>query len=392
MNILIVGSGCSSLYLASLISFYKKEIKVDILSNEEIIGKKILVTGNGRCNLGNLSNIEDYDYNNSITKNIVMDFPIDSIISFLFNIGIHVTNINNLVYPYSLSSKNYRENLANFILTNKNITILQNIKFVDYISNNKINVEFNNSKKTYDKIVFATGGVSGNNKNSYEIIGILKKHNYVIIPFKPGLVPIKTKENTASINGKRLKCKVSLFKNNLKIYEENGEILFKKDGLSGIAIFNCSSLINRSDDQKGFMISLDLFPEYDLNKLKQLLIEFNKNNKVSLLNSFFDKEISAFILKTLNISKCSKFNEKEIEFIALNLKNLKFHFDSTYDFKDSQVSIGGISYNNLNLNSLESNLENNVYFIGEILNSDGLCGGYNLMFAFASAYRVLKSL
>ena len=107
MNILIVGSGCSAVYLASLISFYKKEIRVDILSNDDVIGKKILVTGNGRCNLGNLGNIESNEYNNEITKDIVSSFPIENIISFLSNIGIHVTTINNLVYPYSLSSKNY---------------------------------------------------------------------------------------------------------------------------------------------------------------------------------------------------------------------------------------------------------------------------------------------
>ena len=86
------------------------------------------------------------------------------------------------------------------------------------------------------------------------------------------------------------------------------------------------------------------------------------------------------------------YNEKEIKSLAFSLKNLKFHYESTYDFKDSQVSIGGISYSNLNITSLESLLEKNIYFIGEILDSDGLCGGYNLMFAFASAFKVLNSL
>ena len=393
MNILIVGSGCSAVYLASLISFYKKEIKVDILSNDDVIGKKILVTGNGRCNLGNLGNIGINEYNNEITKDIVSSFSIENIISFLSNIGIHVTTINNLVYPYSLSSKNYRELLSAFVLNNKNVKVLKDLKFVDYISkNNEVEVQLNNNIKTYDKIVFATGGISGNNKNSAEIIGILKKHNYVINHFRPGLAPIKTKEKTALVNGKRVKCDISLLKNNKLIYKEHGEVLFKKDGLSGISIFNCSSLINRSSEIADFVISLDLFPDYDLTNLINLLTKFNKSNTNYLLYSFFDKDMSLFILKMIQMNKVSKYNEKEIKSLAFNLKNLKFHYESTYDFKDSQVSIGGISYSNLNITSLESLLEKNIYFIGEILDSDGLCGGYNLMFAFASAFKVLNSL
>ena len=393
MNILIVGSGCSAVYLASLISFYKKEIRVDILSNDDVIGKKILVTGNGRCNLGNLGNIGSNEYNNEITKDIVSSFPIENIISFLSNIGIHVTTINNLVYPYSLSSKNYRELLSAFVLNNKNVKVLKDLKFVDYISkNNEVEVQLNNNIKTYDKIVFATGGISGNNKNSAEIIGILKKHNYVINTFRPGLAPIKTKEKTALVNGKRVKCDISLLKNNKLIYKEHGEVLFKKDGLSGISIFNCSSLINRSSEIADFVISLDLFPDYDLTNLINLLTKFNKSNTNYLLYSFFDKDMSLFILKMIQMNKVSKYNEKEIKSLAFNLKNLKFHYESTYDFKDSQVSIGGISYSNLNITSLESLLEKNIYFIGEILDSDGLCGGYNLMFAFASAFKVLNSL
>lgn len=393
MNILIVGSGCSAVYLASLISFYKKEIKVDILSNDDVIGKKILVTGNGRCNLGNLGNIGSNEYNNEITKDIVSSFSIENIISFLSNIGIHVTTINNLVYPYSLSSKNYRELLSAFVLNNKNVKVLKDLKFVDYISkNNEVEVQLNNNIKTYDKIVFATGGISGNNKNSAEIIGILKKHNYVITPFRPGLAPIKTKEKTALVNGKRVKCDISLLKNNKLIYKEHGEVLFKKDGLSGISIFNCSSLINRSNEIADFVISLDLFPDYDLTNLINLLTKFNKSNTNYLLYSFFDKDMSSFILKMIQMNKVSKYNEKEIKSLAFSLKNLKFHYESTYDFKDSQVSIGGISYSNLNITSLESLLEKNIYFIGEILDSDGLCGGYNLMFAFASAFKVLNSL
>ncbi len=393
MGILIVGSGCSALYLASLISFYKKEIKVDILSNENIIGKKILVTGNGRCNLGNLNKDNKHAYNNKISEEIVNEFSIENIIDFLSLIGIHTTNINELVYPYSLSSKNYRENLANFVLSNKNITVLNDLKIIDYKTiNNKVNVIFDKYKKEYEKVIFATGGISGNNKNSLEIIGILKKHNYNIVPFKPGLTPIKTKENTKLVEGKRIKCKVSLLLNENLIYEEKGEVLFKKDGLSGIAIFNCSSLINREIEHKNFQISLDLFSDLSNQELIELLIKFNKNTMNSLLNSFFDKEISSFIMKLLGFKKSYNYSLEEIKILSKALKDLRFNYLFTYDFKDSQVSIGGISYSNLKNDTLESKLEKNIYFIGEILDTDGLCGGYNLMFAFASSYRVLKSL
>ena len=393
MRIGILGQGVSGIFLALFLKNNNKDLDVTIIDKNSIPARKLLNTGNGRCNLGNLGNIGSNEYNNEITKDIVSSFSIENIISFLSNIGIHVTTINNLVYPYSLSSKNYRELLSAFVLNNKNVKVLKDLKFVDYISkNNEVEVQLNNNIKTYDKIIFATGGISGNNKNSAEIIGILKKHNYVITPFRPGLAPIKTKEKTALVNGKRVKCDISLLKNNKLIYKEHGEVLFKKDGLSGISIFNCSSLINRSNEIADFVISLDLFPDYDLTNLINLLTKFNKSNTNYLLYSFFDKELSLFILKMIQMNKVSKYNEKEIKSLAFSLKNLKFHYESTYDFKDSQVSIGGISYSNLNITSLESLLEKNIYFIGEILDSDGLCGGYNLMFAFASAFKVLNSL
>lgn len=393
MKVCIIGQGASGVTLSLMLKKEDPSLDITILDHNDKTNKKLLATGNGRCNLGNLGNIGINEYNNEITKDIVSSFSIENIISFLSNIGIHVTTINNLVYPYSLSSKNYRELLSAFVLNNKNVKVLKDLKFVDYISNNnEVEVQLNNNIKTYDKIVFATGGISGNNKNSAEIIGILKKHNYVINPFRPGLAPIKTKEKTALVNGKRVKCDISLLKNNKLIYKEHGEVLFKKDGLSGISIFNCSSLINRSSEIADFVISLDLFPDYDLTNLINLLTKFNKSNTNSLLHSFFDKDMSLFILKMIQMNKVSKYNEKEIKSLALSLKNLKFHYESTYDFKDSQVSIGGISYSNLNITSLESLLEKNIYFIGEILDSDGLCGGYNLMFAFASAFKVLNSL
>ena len=137
----------------------------------------------------------------------------------------------------------------------------------------------------------------------------MKKHNYVINPFRPGLAPIKTKEKTALVNGKRVKCDISLLKNNKLIYKEHGEVLFKKDGLSGISIFNCSSLINRSSEIADFVISLDLFPDYDLTNLINLLTKFNKSNTNSLLHSFFFIFLSLFILKMIQMYIVSKYSD-----------------------------------------------------------------------------------
>ena len=189
-------------------------------------------------------------------------------------------------------------------------------------------------------------------------------------------VNTETKEKTKLVDGIRVKSTVSVYQNNKLIHKEDGEVLFKEHGLSGIVIFNTMSIIAR-DPNKTYKICLDLLPDFSNEYLKN----YRKSHKFSeLLLAFINPKISKYLSERFK-------SENEI---FDSLKNLEFTFDKSYGFDFSQVSVGGIDVSEVDEN-LMSKREKNVYIIGELLDIDGPCGGYNLTWAFASAIKSTKS-
>ena len=203
----------------------------------------------------------------------------------------------------------------------------------------------------------------------------MKKHGYQTIAPRPGLSPLFTKEKTKNIDGIRVKAEVTLLANNKAVHQEIGETLFKEHGLSGIVIFDIMSLISRNQNFE-YKIKIDLLPEFSENYLKI----YRKSHKFSeFLLAFINPKISSYLRERF----------KNDDDIFASLKSLEFTFDKSYGFEFSQVSVGGIKVNEVD-NNLMSKKENNVYIIGELLDIDGPCGGYNLTWAFASALKATK--
>lgn len=391
MKIGIIGSGCSAIYLACILKAKDFKNDVSLLDINFIPGKKFLITGNGRCNLANTLVTND-SYNNDQTKKIIGNTPAKDIISFLGEVGILTRDLGNLIYPFSLSAQDYLSQLIRF-LKERNTKFINDFNVLDYQETNK-GIKIIGKEKCYvfDKVIIATGGLSKINlKQRTNMFNILKTHKYSISPVKPGLNPIKSIENVKSLENLRAKGDVKLFIDNKEIYKESGEVQFKKDGLSGIAIFNCSSVIARYKDFKVAKISIDLMPDHSEEQIIDILKKFNNASKYSCLDGLFAPKFSEFIRQKANVKNLYLFTNSEISKLATTIKNLIFTFKEAYGFEDSQVTIGGVSYSNLS-DTLESKIEKNIYFIGEVLDADGLCGGYNLMFAFKSAELVSKNL
>ncbi len=396
-EIFIIGGSSSSLFLTSLITYYKLDYKVTIIEKNKVLGRKLLATGNGRCNLLN-KKINEFSFNNEETKSLITKEDIDFELDFFINkLGIELTNINELVYPYSFSAKSFTNFLLNYISSNKNIRFLTETIFLDYRKNNNNQYEIITSKGNYfsDYIIFASGGKSYPSLGSDgSIFNILKKHNYKITPIFPGLSPIKLKESTKEIENERIKCEVSLFNNKDElIYKENGEIIFKKDGVSGICIMNISSLILRNKLINPY-IKINFLNNISLNEFINIFNIYLKNNKNNnnFLLSFYSERLAIYLYKNINKSFNNNININNIDKIYNLLTNYKFNYLSNYDFLSSQVSVGGISYSNLSINDLSSKIDKNIYFVGEILDSDGMCGGYNLMISFFTSLKVVKAL
>lgn len=369
MNVIIIGAGASGVTAAIN---YKRNHQLDevlIIEQLEKPLKKLLATGNGKCNLGNANLNVNRFKNNNYVEPIISEFNYKN---FFESISIKTKLIGDLAYPVSESAVSVREA---FLKELRKLKIKLNVeeKLIDYcLVENKITVITSKNQYTCDKLYLA-GGLKSSPKlgSDGSIFEILKRHNYKINEINPGLCPIYTIEKTKELDGIRVKANVKLIVDDYCVHEEFGEVLFKEHGLSGIVIFNIMSVIARNIKNK-YKISIDLLPDFSISDLNQFLS-----------NHTLDEFLLAFINPKLANYIKSQINTKNIIDVV---KNLEFTFDKPYGFEYSQVSVGGVCFNSVD-NNLMSKSENNVYIIGELLDVDGPCGGYNLTWAFASAIK-----
>ena len=362
MKIGIVGGGAAGSYLAIRIKELNPSFSVTIIEKNDKLLKKISVTGNGRCNYANLGDLKGKYNNDDFANKVLANLSPKALIANFDRYGIHPTQIDNLVYPISLSAQTVMMMLEKR-LNELGVETCLNEEVLDYSKeNSKYNVKTNKQVHIFDVLVFTSGGKAypqlGTNG---AILDMLRQHGYVIETLSPSLSPIKTKENTKKISGQRVRCNVSLFDKDNKVYEEDGEVLFKDDGISGIVILNMSTKINGLKDKSNVRLVLDLAKGF-------------KDIKEKDYEQYVHPKVANYLKEN-----------------CLDINNVSFSFKSFYDYNIAEVSHGGVSLNEIN-DSLESKKEKGLYFAGEILDVDGMCGGYNLMFAFASAETVSKAI
>ena len=376
MKIVFVGGGASSLVAASLL-VDRKDYEITIIDKKIKLGRKLSMTGNGKCNLSPIKDdVNAYNHPDFLSS-LFEDIPLYAYLETLEKIGIPTKSIRDLgYYPISENAANVVEILVNNL---KDKVEIINDELVDY-SHGELLLK-SNRKIPYDKLVLATGGKSYPNTGSDgSVFSILAKHGYQIIDLQPVLCPIKVKENVKSLFGARNHAIISLIKDDNLIYQEDGEIIFKKDALSGIAIMNMSSFIAHKDGQ--YQIKIDFLSGE----------KYHSSNRTSLdsLLGYVSRPTAEYILKKYNIDPNSDAIKYENQLYE-GLSSLTFNYQSLYDFESAQITCGGVSLKDINSN-FKSLKEDNVYLIGEMLDIDGLCGGYNLRFALSSAMKLVKNL
>jgi hypothetical protein len=357
-NVIIVGGGISGVFAAIRIKEKHPTYKVSIFEKNNKLLRKIYATGNGRCNFANQGSLKSkYNHENFVLP-IVESFSSLEITQYFEKIGIRYKSVNDLLYPLSDTA----ETVA--LMLNKKVDELKievhlEESMVDYSSKSLIT-----DKGTYyfDYLIIASGGnASPQFGSDGSIYKILKKHGYSLVDPKPSLCPIKVKENVNLVEGLRAKVHLTLLIDGKSKHEEDGELLFKKDGLSGIAIFNLSHFINMENSQKKINICVDFAPDYGDIKPNQYL-------------QFLHPRLAAYLTKN-----------------SLDIHKTTFTFKSLYDFNNAQVSSGGLPVHEVN-EFLRSKKENNIFFVGEVLDVDAICGGFNIMWALASAEKVSNNL
>lgn len=374
MNVAVIGAGASGIYYSLLEKERHPEDSITIFEKELKPGRKILATGNGHCNLLN-SSIKPEDFNDPEFVKYALDkYPYSYLESVFYKWGIPLLKKDELVYPLSYSAKNFLNQLLR-LLGDRGVKLCLGTTISSY--KKRKDGYYLNDKGPFDKVIFSTGGASSPKLGSDgEIFDEIADHGYDIEPLIPGLCPFILKEKVKSISGQRHKASVTLLINNKDVYKEEGEVLFKDDGISGIVIFNIESrFVRQYSNSNDAKLRVDFFPEYSEEDLLKLIKESAKVSKEYMLG-FISIETINYLLP--------KAGKQSPEYWAHALKNIVFTIKDVYDFASSQVTVGGIHLKNLT-SCLESKTEKGVYFIGESLNIDGICGGFNLSWALLSA-------
>ena len=370
MKIGVIGAGVSGIIFAINRKMKHPLDEVIVFEHLDKPLKKILSTGDGKCNIGNKNPFKESG-KNAIVATILNEYGYDKQKEFLNSLNIKTKLINDLEYPISESAITVRNLLLQSAEENK-VKILLEVNTLGYeIIEDGVVLETDKGKFIFDKLVFATGGKSSPKLGSDgSIFPILKKHEYVLDNLIPALCPIKTIEKTKVLDGTRVKAVVTLLCDKKQTFKEEGELLFKEHGLSGIVIFNASRVIAKNI-YKLNELKIDLLPYISEKELNIFLKEKGRN---VLLDSYLHPNLVKYI-KELKIK-----NEQ----LVATLKALPFTFQEMYGFEYSQISVGGIDFEDLSP-LLESLKEEGIYFLGELLDYDAPCGGHNLMWAIGTA-------
>lgn len=389
-KVVVIGAGASGV-IASLKAQENNE--VILVDGNDKCGKKILITGNGKCNYWN----ENITINNYYTDDYVnlskILFKENEVLNYLDILGIYPKIKNGCYYPMSLTASSIREILEKNI-NKSNIKTMYNTKVIDIKKdNNKFLVVTDKEEIKCDKVIIATGSKAspktGSDGFGYEIA---KKFNHKVNPILPSLVGLKSNNKcTKEWAGVRCDARLMIFVNNEPIKDEYGEIQLTSDGISGICTFNLSSIASRNlySNNKvkvkiNFVPNIAYFHEF-LDKRCKSLPNFTISE---ILESIINYKLLNVILNASKIDKNSYYNElldKDKKRLIKNICNFELEINDTNSFDKAQVCTGGVLLKEINYD-MSSIYDSNLYFTGEVLDVDGICGGFNLAFAFITGF------
>ena len=385
MRTIIIGGGASGLVAAIYAS---NNSDVTIIEKNNTLGKKILITGNGKCNYWNdYQDISNYYSNNiDILKKILSEDNKEDIKELFNKIGLVPKIKNGYYYPYSNQAVTVQTALIKEV-ENKNIKVLLDTTVLDVSYNNEFIVKTNKGEFKADKVIVATGSYAcpktGSDGFGYEIA---KKYNHTIIKPVPSLVQLKAKGNFfKEWAGIRADVEVSY-----EGFSEIGEIQLTDYGVSGVCVYNLSSMISRDLLVTTPILKINFIPFIKTSdELLKYMDDRNKtvkNRNISeLLDGLLNYKLVNLLLKLSNIDRFDYWNNISINkknILMDNIINFTLEITDTTGFDKAQTCSGGIPLSEINPYTMESLKKKGLFFTGELLDADGKCGGYNLEFAF----------
>ncbi len=377
-DVIIVGAGPSGMSAAfHILKEAGKPVNVVILEHKDKPGKKLLATGNGRCNFTNdIFDGESYRGDNpGFAYELIKVYNREWLIDMLYDIGIIHTSINGYYYPHSLQASSVNDSIIGAVTAGgaKIITDTHVLSVKKEKDGYMVYTDKNVYKAGY--VVVASGGKSykalGSDGSGYDIC---RKLGHSIVDTHPALCGVKlTGIPFKKCSGVRAKACIRLENKGEIVTETAGELQFADYGLSGIPIFQISRYAIG-----GQTLHVDFAPDYTYSELYDTFLHISKNNKYKTNEEVLGSFLPAKLCRVLTEQ------EKNLKTVCNKLKDLKLTVVSALDYDKAQVTAGGIDVTEINNKTMQSLLCDGLYIVGELLDIDGNCGGYNLHFAFAS--------
>ena len=392
-DIAVIGGGASGLVAAIAAKRKNNHLKVTVFEGLDRVGKKLITTGNGRCNITNkrLDLTHYHGEDPEFCRYALDKYGFDEIRLFFKSMGVDFVNEGDKIYPASLQASSVVDALR-FECERLRIETVLNCKINEIKTGNEFILLSNDDKINTKSVIISTGLFSGGEKigSDGSMFRILKNIGFNAVKATPSLVQLKTENQVAKqLKGIKINAKAKLLRNGKPFCEYIDEVLFCDYGLSGPAILQISRQSARDD--KKYEISLDLYPDTDADTLRSKI-----EKRVTLLpdrtlEDFFtgslNKRLGQVVLKYCGFrlsDPVSSLSDKDIFKLTATLKDFRFLVTSNTGFINSQVTAGGLSTKGFYNKTMMSKKIRGLFCTGEILDVDGDCGGFNLAWAWAS--------
>lgn len=405
----VIGGGAAGIAAAITAARNDRQAKVFILEKKERIGKKILATGNGRCNLtnrridGSLTETCYHGENVRFATEVLEQFGYEDTLRFFESVGLVTKMRGDYVYPRSDQAQTVLE-LLNLELKRLDVEIICGIQVRSITQKRNefcirgeasdAGLQQNTQIFKADRIILACGGqaasVFGSDGSGYRLAKTFGHH---IVPVVPALVQLKVKNHPfARAAGVRTDARVAALIDGVPAAADTGELQITAYGISGIPVFQISRHIALGLYQKKRAeVLVDLLPEYTMEEVLGLFMKMTKNRKdltvLNCLGGIFNQKLVPQILELAKVrlkTRMSELDKRQLHMLGERCKRICLTIQDTNGFENAQVCAGGVRTDEVDLRTMESKKAKGLYLAGELLDVDGICGGYNLQWAWAT--------
>ncbi|MGI6053366.1 MAG: NAD(P)/FAD-dependent oxidoreductase [Clostridium sp.] len=396
-RVIIIGAGASGMTAAIFAA--RQGARVTLLEHRDRVGKKILSTGNGRCNLSNRfqdascyrSGVPDFP------MRVISGFPLEMTLDFFEDIGVITKERDGYLYPYSGQASAVLDAFRLELEKEKIpvVTECEILRIIPEIDRKRMyRIETSMGEYSADCVVLATGGkaapVTGSDGSGYRLARQLGHH---IIKPLPALVQLRCRESFfRQIAGVRTEAVVTLYVDGKKTVSDHGELQLTDYGISGIPVFQVSRYAARALDQKERVeAALDFYPGCSRKKTQELLFQRAQIMRNRLAEDFFTgwlhKKLALLLLKCAGIrreERVDKLTEQAVSTLCQLIHDFRVEIKEVNPFEQAQICCGGVDVREVNPETMESRLHPGLFLAGELLDVDGICGGYNLQWAWST--------